>query len=751
MRTGQVTIYIIIGLVLVLAVGIGVYIFTSIGKLPVERLPPEKLPISLFVEECIQKVSSDSLVASGLHGGVLDVAQLQKEKDFAAVDPFNTDVLSLYDGNLLLPYWYYQKSELDRVNIPILEKRFTGDKSIQDQLETHISEQLMPCLDGFNVFKKQNVSVTPTGSLKTSVLFADDATKVSVVYPLEITKPQGREMLSEFSVTLPIRYKQLYTLAKEITSYELDRVFLEESTTNLLAIYSRTDPDYLPPIYGDAVIGDCANRVFWTAPEVEKNLKTMLASNVPFWHVADTHFDPMVIDSSIESNKRNRAIRQGVFTGMVHQVPLTKNVYGEDVEVLFNYDESFPLQLNLGKGGLLEPSEFNINALFGQFCMFDYSFVYNLKYPVLINLLDKKSTTENGEFLFQFPIQVVLKNNFPRLLLYAEPDPGITDLPDNQCSKELRLSDESTITITDTENKPLHHVLVYYQCGPASITTFNPATNFTRVESFAQKCFMGQTDKGRLSTKFPLCTGGGVLSFVKNGYLEKMEFVGPIERGGEGSQQEKQQNHFEKTITLDAVKDFTVHLQKYFVKPASEEPIANPGVVLENGVVAQCNAYTEPRQLVANENALIKITKLDEDQGILRGITTVYYRGNETNKITLGPGKYRADITLLRNERYQDEQTIRKDSQMRTIPGSLPSSSKTVTYPENDVELPTIFTGGALIEFEVTQQQMEQDEVTFSVFDEGPPRRLEDVGRAVINREGCSTLNQQLVMPIFSS
>ena len=107
---------------------------------------------------------------------------------------------------------------------------------------------------------------------------------------------------------------------------------------------------------------------------------------------------------------------------------------------------------------------------------------------------------------------------------------------------------------------------------------------------------------------------------------------------------------------------------------------------------------------------------------------------------------------MTRFEAYPGEITIKKNSESKHIPAaSLFESGKTIYYPEKDVLLKTALTGGNKFIMDISEDQLasENSVLLLTVFDEGQPKIVEQVGVALQHREGCYELNKNIAEPRF--
>ena len=156
----------------------------------------------------------------------------------------------------------------------------------------------------------------------------------------------------------------------------------------------------------------------------------------------------------------------------------------------------------------------------------------------------------------------------------------------------------------------------------------------------------------------------------------------------------------------------------------------------------------DPKEFFAYESAIISLTKLDTENGMLNAAPIAVYEiaTGEPTTLDVAPGEYYVDIMLLREERYMGEMTIKANSQSLQITSTV--GTDTIYYPEEDILIPQTFTGGAVFLWNVTAAELESgDLIQFSVFDEGPPTTVEQVSAPLLHREACANLLPELVEP----
>ena len=745
----QATTFIIIGILALIGV-VGVMYVTKLMTSEATLAEKPIDPVVAFTQECVQKISEQGVITLGQQGGYIYLDKFPL--DFIEKAPFNSPVLKISNYQTA-PYWYYQKEGgYDRTEIPMLEKTNKGDYSVQDQLERYVEENLLFCLNGFEIFKEQGLVVEPEGEITANVIFTDEDIVVTVNYPITLKKEGSTTKLDTFSTKLRVRLKKIYEFARDIATYEQTTTFLEQNTMNLITIYGRADKDYLPPLFGGMDIKDCGDMVYWMEDDVSSMFKNMLSMNLPYLKIRNSDFEGIVVSEEKQPDQEKRENSQGIFDMMSKKISDTEY---PGINVLFEYRPKFPLFVDLGQKGMIKPpTQVDFNYLFGRKCVFVYKFAYSFKYPVLTTLIDKDSNINEQPYIFQFPMLAVTKANFPRMGLGDYLGVEEKEKTDYMCSADQRTSGDSIVTVIDKETtKPLADAMVYFQCGPAFVEEYNESGTLVNMTPFSKRCFVGKSDEdGQFFSKFPPCWGGAILSVEKPGYAQEAIMLGDVVPA----------EKFTTLLEMTPMKKLKLELKRYSVIPPEKKEILDAakkagtpvkqGIVLDDDAqVTECNLYTPPIDLEKNYEAMVTFKKVDPTVTTTNPYTFALYKDELKPEIELAPGTYQVEVLLVRHQKWKGELDIKKDSESFEVEGTLFSSGKEMTYPDKDIEVESVMSGGVFYITSLDEEDMKgADTITLTVFDEGKPKSIENYASAIAHREACSSLNYNKVQPIFS-
>lgn len=186
-KRGQVTIFIIIAIILVAAVGLYFVFRDTLGQ---GVYSPEVEGIKLFVEECVKDTGEDAIYTIGQNGGY-----------FSAIE------LSTSDG---IPYYYHNGKEY----MPSKER-------IEQELAFYLENSLQFCTNDFVDFSDLSIE---EGEVSATAVAQDEEVIFNVEYPLSISKENATSILRDFeSIKVPIRLGIIYNSIEEMIQEQLTR------------------------------------------------------------------------------------------------------------------------------------------------------------------------------------------------------------------------------------------------------------------------------------------------------------------------------------------------------------------------------------------------------------------------------------------------------------------------------------------------------------------------------------------------
>lgn len=196
-KKGQITIFIIIGIVLLLIIGV-YFLVTSdfaektLRRSSLEEVPLDIQPIKAYIDSCIEQTLIPGVYLLGLQGGYIYLPEKKlKQPDYEIA-------YSLYKGNRNL------------VSISTMEK----------QISEYMDKELPLCLD-LSLFEQQGFTIIDD-KINTDTTISEDNIFVDIDYNLEIEKQETRYKLERFSATVPIRLGHIHIIADNIIAKSIE-------------------------------------------------------------------------------------------------------------------------------------------------------------------------------------------------------------------------------------------------------------------------------------------------------------------------------------------------------------------------------------------------------------------------------------------------------------------------------------------------------------------------------------------------
>jgi len=466
-RRGQTTTYIIIGLIIA-AMLITLYAYKGKIILPKEEalvVPAQAKNIKIQIDSCLDKISEEAATIAGLQGGYIT---LPTEIPVSGSNPFS-NALQL-PGDMRVAYWFYETAN------GIKKNQIPSKEDIELQMAQYIDSKLPEC--AIRVAKNFDGDME-MGVPSTTVDIRDDKVEINTRYIISVTKGDFEFTFKEFDTQLNYRLGRLYKIAKEIMQAENKDFYLEEKTIDILSLY-----DDIP--YSDTTF-ECGMKI-WTKEGVEQALRNALLVNIPKIKIKDSA-NPNG-DTYYDWDIGNRA---------------------DGIKINLNYFKNWPISMDVfpSEGNILRADQLNqrlgnraVAFLTSLFCITNYNFVYDVKYPILISLRDNKG------YIFQFATQVVIDNNQPRENEFGTSEPLETE-------KKICASASVPITITVLSEQP--------------DGTLEPVDNAeVSFKCINEVCALGKTRKikseSRLLALLPACING-LITAKKDGYYDGKEFI----------------------------------------------------------------------------------------------------------------------------------------------------------------------------------------------------------------------------------
>lgn len=614
-KRGQITLFIILGIVLLFSTAIILFIKSkAVQEMPempqiTETLPAEIQPFRDYVEDCVYFTAKDAIEMIGVHGGYVGMSPQDTvytarsfDLDIAGLDPTSHRALTVSQG-WHIPYWSYMSSANDcraackfgSERPPLL--RTQGSGSIESQIDNYVKRNIDGCLADFPGFADEGFSIEKKGNISVKTMITDRNVIVFAEYPFDVSVGETRSMVTQYMATLGVNLKGIYGLATEITALAADNKFLEQHALNLIAGFSGMDEKSLPPMSGTD-FNFVSKR--WLKSEVAKKLQDILSVYVNLLQATRTR--------NFRVNYfPNDEFKTGLYSHMV--LPLEGSYY--DTTVDFNY-LGWPLYFYIAPGDTITAREGVGIPLLSLFIPFQrYDLPYDLSFPVMVEMRDM--TAYNGEgYSFFIGLEGNIRNNEP----VTEDFVAFEQMSDvtaqvQLCNENQRTSGDVTITTTDTGNKPLEGAMIFFSIGELMCPIGE--TKLTADRNMA--VYTG---------KFPVGAVGTLVVMHPDAAPYSQEFF----------------RAKETPMFMDSIA-----LSKYVMINASAVKLG-----LNKDDENEWVLDPSPSQLSGNEEFVVMLEKVKEKQTEPDVVAAASVKQGQMSEIRLVPGKYKMTATLMRDK-----------------------------------------------------------------------------------------------------
>jgi len=528
MKRGQVTLFIIIGVALLLGITLFLLLRVEVA------LPPSLAPVQAHIHNCLRLTTIDALKRLAAHGGYLDASWLRQARRGLVIDPRDpteSDGLQLNpaDNESIVPYWYYLTGS-NQCQFCLLTTLTPSLEEMEAETRAYLLQHLHECIN-YGLFP--DITITASPKQDATVTFNDG--NVLVEYKRQLTLQRGdtTAKLEHFTERLDIPFKRYYEVAKQITQREIDTQFLENYLLYLVSAYSGINAS-LPPIGG---YEEGFNPHVWVLFNVQQRFRQLIQSITPSFQVLGTKGVrpvPQVKDPYVRGFLNT--MRLDLFNGSgLRTDDLRVTIFSPELSV------THPLYLDVKprKGQLIKPrSERQGGILFVPPRQQNYyNFFYDLSVPFLVEVRAENATPGTDlSFLFALEANVRDNKNMAEWLL------GRGTIPWSRDFVSYKVTDPASLLPTDEQpsRRYAHNTsLTTLLCSPEqavvplTVRTFDASTqrplanvSFSFTCGAYATCQLGLSAMdehgvyAELDTKVPQCVGG-LLTAEKAGYAAK--------------------------------------------------------------------------------------------------------------------------------------------------------------------------------------------------------------------------------------
>jgi len=191
-KRGQATLFIILGLVLLILIVLVVFLRSDIlsfaedvGIIEAQASGEMQDEVETYVSLCLDQTAEEALNFVSSSGGYYDL-------------PLTADPL------FLMPFYFYEG------NNQIITK-----EQLEEEISKYLDNELYFCLQNFIDLENQGYDIT-TSVPETSVLITEDDIVLDVYFPILITKNGVETSVTEFTLSMPSNLNTIYNVAEEL-------------------------------------------------------------------------------------------------------------------------------------------------------------------------------------------------------------------------------------------------------------------------------------------------------------------------------------------------------------------------------------------------------------------------------------------------------------------------------------------------------------------------------------------------------
>lgn len=485
-KKGQITMFIIIGILLLFSVSFVLYVATIRPDL--NPFTQKESDIQIYVGTCLENAAKDAIGRIGVRGGYYEIPESISVNERAYFS-FGERI------EPKIPLWYYRGT----YRIPSKNGESKGElPSLSNEIAKYITNNIDACIDNFEPMKNiYDFKINPNKTVDVTINANDVLIKLN--YEVEATEKASSQTIgfSSFSRKIDVKLGKIYDMAVDIMRSETQQLFFENATIGLLS----TNFEGFPLTAMDFT---CSPKI-WRKSDIISFAKKMISQNMMKVTVEG---NPMKMYSSSDLYSKNNLA-----------FPLIKRY--SDISAVFQYPETsrFELRVNPNNREVLRSNvgrpQRGVLGIVLPLCINTYHFTYDIEYPLLVTLRDNSAFKGEG-FTFNFAFPVTINHNagdktdFPtKYFETVDYEFDALDFCAEVADREIDIRAKDYFSNADINGANISYTCVRKYC--------EVGTTNSRTGSY------------RLLTKLPSACINGILTATKNGYLD-----GTIQYDGSG-------------------------------------------------------------------------------------------------------------------------------------------------------------------------------------------------------------------------
>ena len=191
-KKGQITIFIIIGIVLLIAFGLIIFLKVKVTSSVENTFRTNTESIEYYIKNCIKISAEESIMYTASQGGYANTKE---------------PLYNFYWREI--PYYMYEN-----------ENTMPTKQTIEEEISRYIDYRLPLCLSNLTNFEEQGYDIMIGEPESKTIISANDVF-TEVNYPIEIKKENFIKKLDKFNTKTPVRLGEIYDVIYDLTEEQI--------------------------------------------------------------------------------------------------------------------------------------------------------------------------------------------------------------------------------------------------------------------------------------------------------------------------------------------------------------------------------------------------------------------------------------------------------------------------------------------------------------------------------------------------